>query len=110
MMTKNQQGRGSGFAQGFLLGSLISGVIALWFTPKSGKQWQAYLLKQWAKLQKQANQKSNQLYHDAQELTNQTLKKAEQLQQDGLTYVQEQGEQLQDQLGTAKTKIKQMAS
>ncbi len=110
MATRNQQEQGSGFAQGFLLGSLIGGMIALWFTPKSGKQWQTYLFKQWAKLQKQANRKSNQLYHDAQELTNQTLKKAEQLQQDGLTYVQEQGEQLQEQLGTAKTKIKQMAS
>lgn len=110
MATRNQQGKGSRFAAGLLLGSILGGAIALWFAPKSGKQTQAYLFKQWVRLRKQANRSGNELYHNAQKMTSQALEEADRLQQEGLSYLQDQGEQLQNQLGTAKTKLKQMAS
>lgn len=109
MATRHQPVPAVGFGRGLLLGSIIGALFALWFAPKSGKQTQAYLFKQWSKLRKQATHTGNQLYQDAWETTVQALDQAEKLQQESLAYVKDQGEQWQEQLESTKNKLRQVA-
>lgn len=110
-MAKNTQPtQTGGFMRGLFWGGLIGAALVLWYAPKSGQQFQAYFFRQWAKLRKKATQTGGQLYDSAWETTNQTLDQVEKLQQEGLAYVKEQGGQLQEQLESAKTKLKQVTS
>jgi gas vesicle protein len=94
-----------GLAVGTLLGGVIGGLTALWFTPQSGKQLQTLMHKQGKALKHQAGEVTAHLYGQIEDSTAQAVEQVATLRQDGEQLLNDQVERINAAASSVKKSV-----